>query len=132
LEGLGILWIGRTQKRVGTAVAGTAVLMLAAASAWRAWTDGMDTPTFLMVMTTIALTWHAAAWLWRREREASYYRAVSPLMLAGGVVAWLVLLVGASTRLTATDKQALAVWLAAMTLSAVLWSAIGRRLAWKA
>jgi uncharacterized membrane protein len=92
----------------------------------------MDTPTFLMVMTTIALTWHAASWLWREEREASLYRPVSPLMLAGGVVAWLVLLVGASTRLTATDKQALAVWLSAMTVSAVLWSAVGRRLAWKA
>ena len=133
LEGLGILWVGRSQRRRGTAAAGTAVLVLAAGSAWRAWADGMDTPTFLMVMATIALTWHAAAWLWRDETEdASPSNGLSLLLLGGGVIAWLVLLVGGSERLTATDQHGLAAFLITMTATALLWAAIGQRLTWKA
>jgi len=132
LEGLGIVWVGRAQRNMRTAAAGTAILFLAAGSAARAWEQGMDTPTFVMVMAAIALTWHAAAWLWRESTDDVSPKALSSLLLGGGVIAWLVLLVGASNRFTETDQQVLAAGLTAMTATSLLWSAIGRRLAWNA
>jgi uncharacterized membrane protein len=132
LEGLGIVWVGRAQRNMRTAAAGTAILFLAAASAARAWEQGMDTPTFVMVMAAIALTWHAAAWLWRESTGAVSHQALSSLLLGGGVIAWLVLLIGASNRLTETDQQVLAAGLMAMIATSLIWSAIGRRLGWNA
>jgi uncharacterized membrane protein len=129
LEGLAILWVGRAQASRRTIWSGTGLLALAGASGFRAWADGLDTPTLFMVLPTLSLAWLAAAWMWSRDEQDRRF-PVSGLLLAGGVLVWVVLLVNGSDRLMSAPGDAVMLSLAAMSATAVAWSAVAGRAAW--
>ena len=131
LEGLGLLWVGRAQSRTRMIWSATAVLALAGGSAYVAWMDGVNTPTFFMVGGTLAISWLVSAWIWSRDEVRERSKFPSPILLSGGVLVWLIVLVGGSDRLTEGDRMASIVGLLAMSVSAVLWAQIADRAKWR-
>ena len=131
LEGLGVLWVGRQQQHRGMTVAGTGMLVLAAASAALAFSAGMDTPTLFMVLSTLSLAWLGGARIWQQARDVQAAPGISLLLLAGGVFAWLVLLVEGSDRLTDTPEGHVLLAQAAVAGSALLWAMAGRVSQWR-
>jgi uncharacterized membrane protein len=132
LEGLGVLWVGRSQRQTRMILSGTALLVLAAISASAAWSDGVDTPTFLMITSTLSIVWMGGAWLWRDLDAVSDGRLVSRALLGGGVLVWLWLSVDGSERIVDDDGRAALLAVLWMSATAIAWAAIGRRVAWSA
>ena len=132
LEGLGILWVGRMQRQLRLTWTGTGLLMLAAATAWVAIDEGLDTSTFLLVTATLAITWLGAGLIWHRTTDVETSRVVSLVFLSGGVFAWLLFVAGGSEKLISGDVRGLRVALAGISVSAIVWQLAGRRLGWPA
>ena len=132
LEGLGVLWVGRTQGQRRITWTGTLVLVLAGVSGWIAVTEGVDTPTYLMVTATLSLSWLGAAFLWQRATDEDGHRGISLLFLVVSVSAWLMFITGGSDRLIESTEIALRVALAAVSISALIWQLLGARLQWRA
>lgn len=131
LEGVGILWLGHSQKQSRMSFSGSGLMLLALASAVVAAQNGMTTLSFSLVFAVLALTWLAVAWLWRTLTVATELRLiVSRAFLVGGILLWLVCLLGTVARLPlAVDPGAFLV-LALITLSVVLWWAVAQKLDW--
>jgi uncharacterized membrane protein len=132
LEGAGVLWAGRTQRNTRMTWSGTLLLGLAAASAWTAVVDGVDTPTFLLLSATLSLTWLFGARLWLRMDDGDEHERVSIALLAGSVIAWVILVIGGSDRLIDVDGHAAMLALVWMSVSALAWLVAGNRLQWPA
>jgi len=125
LEGLGILWLGHTQRQSRVSYSGTGLLLLALGSALMASYNGMTSLSFSLIFAVLALTWLGAAWLWR-----SVNLMVSRTLLGGGTLFWLAALCGAVSASPLYDTDLLFVLLALITLSALVWHQASRRLAW--
>ncbi|EKK7718493.1 DUF2339 domain-containing protein [Cronobacter sakazakii] len=69
--------------------------------------------------------WLAGGWLWREPQ-----RQVSRAHLGGGIAFWLVALLQAARWAFADISTGLALMLALLTLSALLWRAASRKAAW--
>lgn len=129
LEGLGLLWVGRAQGRPRMIWSGTGLLALAAGSAFVAWNDYLDTPTFFMVGGSLSITWLIAAWLWNRDDMRARFK-LSPWLLAGGVLVWFIVITEGSDRLLADYSDATMLALTAMSITAIIWSLVANRAAW--
>lgn len=126
LEGLGILWLGIHQQQRRMSYSGTALLVLALGSALWAQMNGVTSLSLLLIFGVLSLCWLAAAWLWRK-----IVLPVSWALLAGGLLFWIVALLGASQLML---KQELAVLAGVLALSAVSvwgWRQAAARLAWR-
>lgn len=132
LEGIGLLWTGRTQHHTRMTWSGTFLLTIAAGAAFRAWTDGIDTATFLMLGMTVALTWLAGSWLWRGMEKVEGRETISLLMLSVGMIVWQIVVFGGSDRLTPNDGQAILLSLVWASASALVWHLAGTGLNWTA
>jgi uncharacterized membrane protein len=132
LEGLGVLWTGRSQGHKRMILSGTGLLVLAGGSAWLALADGVDTPTFLMMAGTLSLAWIGGAWLWRGLASFTDSDRISHVLLGGGVVAWIVLTVDGSDRLFDDHARAALLAVLWMSATAIAWAAIARRVSWAA
>lgn len=125
LEGLGILWLGVQQQQRRMSYSGTALLVLALGSALWAQTNGLTSLSLLLIFAVLSLCWLAAAWLWRE-----IVLPVSWALLAGGLLFWIVALLGASQLML---KQELSVLTGVLALSAVSvwgWRQAAAHLAW--
>lgn len=125
LEGLGILWLGMQQQQRRMSYSGTALLLLAVGSAAGALAHSTAPVTVLMVFAVLSLCWFAAAWLWRRERYS-----FSLALLAGGILFWLVALLGAGMLVFGENRHAGFGAFGLLALSVWLWRDMARRLAW--
>ncbi|MGC0026645.1 DUF2339 domain-containing protein, partial [Enterobacter asburiae] len=126
LEGLGILWLGVQQNQRRMSYSGTALLVLALGSALWAQTNGVTSLSLLLIFTILSLCWLAAAWLWR-----TLFLPVSWALLAGGLLFWLVALLGAS-RLALTKELPILAGVLALTAASVWgWRQAVARLAWR-
>ncbi|MBF4661470.1 DUF2339 domain-containing protein [Cronobacter malonaticus] len=125
LEGLGLLWFGMQQAQRRMSYSGSALLALAAASAVYAWIDGITLLNAAFISAVLALCWLAGGWLWREPQ-----RQVSRAHLGAGIAFWLVALLQAARWAFADISQGLALTLALLTLSALLWRAASRKAAW--
>ena len=126
LEGLGILWLGVQQHQRRMCYSGTALLVLALGSALWAQTNGVTSLSLLLIFTILSLCWLAAAWLWR-----TLFLPVSRALLAGGLLFWLVALLGAS-RLALTKELPILAGVLALTAASVWgWRQAAARLAWR-
>lgn len=130
LEGVGILWVGRQQRHNGMTAAGTLMLVLAGFSAATAWTAGINTPTVIMMLGTLSLAWLGGAWIYHAEDDLEVGRLLSVALLGASVAAWLLMIVEVSDRLTEADATGILIALSAISVSAALWSAAGRRSGW--
>ncbi|MCY0771619.1 DUF2339 domain-containing protein [Enterobacter cloacae complex sp. 2022EL-00788] len=126
LEGLGILWLGIQQQQRRMSYSGTALLVLALGSALWAQRDGVTSLSLLLIFAILSLSWLAAAWLWRR-----YVLPVSWALLAGGLLIWLVALLGASQLLMKQELSILAGVLALTAASVWGWRQVAACLAWR-
>lgn len=126
LEGLGILWLGIQQQQRRMSYSGTALLVLALGSALWAQMNGVTSLSLLLIFAILSLSWLAAAWLWRR-----YVLPVSWALLAGGLLFWLVALLGASQLLLKQELSILAGVLALTAASVWGWRQVAARLAWR-
>ncbi|ELY2859326.1 DUF2339 domain-containing protein [Cronobacter sakazakii] len=125
LEGLGLLWFGMQQTQRRMSYSGSALLTLAAASAVYAWVDGITLLNAAFISAVLALCWLAGGWLWREPQ-----RQVSRAHLGVGIAFWLVALLQ-TARWAFTDiSTGLALMLALLTLSVLLWRAASRKAAW--
>lgn len=70
---------------------GTALLVLALGSAIWAQMDGVTSLSLLLIFAVLSLCWLAAAWLWQKIALPGSWA-----LLAGGLLFWLVALLGAS------------------------------------
>lgn len=126
LEGLGILWLGVQQNQRRMSYSGTALLVLALGSALWAQANGVTSLSLLLIFTILSLCWLAAAWLWR-----TLFLPVSRALLAGGLLFWLVALLGAS-RLVLTQELPILAGVLALTAASVWgWRQVAARLAWR-
>lgn len=126
LEGLGILWLGVQQHQRRMSYSGTALLVLAFGSALWAQTNGVTSLSLLLIFTILSLCWLAAARLWR-----TLFLPVSRVLLAGGLLFWLVALLGAS-RLVLTQELPILAGVLALTAASVWgWRQVAARLAWR-
>ena len=126
LEGLGILWLGVQQHQRRMSYSGTALLVLALGSALWAQTNGVTSLSLLLIFTILSLCWLAAARLWR-----TLFLPVSRVLLAGGLLFWLVALLGAS-RLVLTQELPILAGVLALTAASVWgWRQVAARLAWR-
>jgi len=132
LEGAGVLWAGRTQRNRRMTWSGTLLLGLAAASAWNAVLDGVDTPTFLMLSATLSLAWLFGARLWSRMDDGDEQKWVSVALLTGSMIAWVILVIGGSDRLDGPEGHKGMLALIWMSASALVWLVAGNRLQWPA
>ena len=126
LEGLGILWLGVQQHQRRMSYSGTALLVLALGSALWAQTNGVSSLSLLLIFTILSLCWLAAAWLWR-----TLFMPVSWALLAGGLLFWLVALLGASGLVMTQELPILAGVLALTAASVWGWRQVAARLAWR-
>jgi len=122
LEGLGILWLGVQQHQRRMSYSGTALLVLAL---W-AQTNGVSSLSLLLIFIILSLCWLAAAWLWR-----TLFMPVSWALLAGGLLFWLVALLGASGLVMTQELPILAGVLALTAASVWGWRQVAARLAWR-
>ncbi|EKM0363845.1 DUF2339 domain-containing protein [Cronobacter turicensis] len=125
LEGLGLLWFGMQQAQRRMSYSGSALLTLAAASAVYAWIDGITLLNAAFISAVLALSWLAGGWLWRLPQ-----RQVSRAHLGVGIAFWLAALLQAARWAFADISQGLALTLALLTLSVMLWRAASRKAAW--
>ncbi|EOI5729717.1 DUF2339 domain-containing protein [Cronobacter malonaticus] len=125
LEGLGLLWFGMQQAQRRMSYSGSALLALAAASAVYAWIDGITLLNAAFISAVLALCWLAGGWLWREPQ-----RQVSRVHLGAGIAFWLVALLQAARWAFMDISTGLALTLALLTLSALLWRAVSRKAAW--
>ncbi|EOL9013408.1 DUF2339 domain-containing protein [Cronobacter malonaticus] len=125
LEGLGLLWFGMQQAQRRMSYSGSALLALAAASAVYAWIDGITLLNAAFISAVLALCWLAGGWLWREPQ-----RQVSRAHLGAGIAFWLVALLQAARWAFMDISTGLALALALLTLSALLWRAASRKAAW--
>ncbi|MBW7983662.1 DUF2339 domain-containing protein [Enterobacillus tribolii] len=126
LEGLGILWLGHTQRQMRVSYSGTGLLVLALGSALTACANsGMSSLTFALIFGILSLTWLAASWLWRGTNDA-----VSRGLLGGGIVFWLLALAGALDLDIIDIESFLFPLLGLVALSALAWHLVSRRLSW--
>ncbi|WP_337016346.1 DUF2339 domain-containing protein [Leclercia sp. AS011] len=126
LEGLGILWLGVQQQQRRMSYSGTALLVLALGSALWAQNNGVTSLSLLLIFTILSLCWLAAAWLWR-----TLFMPVSWALLAGGLLFWLVALLGASGLVMTQELPILAGVLALTAASVWGWRQVAARLAWR-
>ncbi|MGX5099770.1 DUF2339 domain-containing protein [Enterobacter cloacae] len=126
LEGLGILWLGVQQQQRRMSYSGTALLVLALGSAIWALMNGVTSLSLLLIFAILSLSWLAAAWLWRR-----IVLPVSWTLLAGGLLFWLVALLGASRLVLKHELPVLAGVLALLAVSAWGWRQVAARLTWR-
>ena len=126
LEGLGILWLGMQQNQRRMSYSGTALLVLALGSALWAQMDGVTSLSLLLIFAILSLCWLAAAWLWRKS-----VLPVSWALSAGGLLFWIVALLGASQRVLKQELPVLAGVLALSAVSVWGWRQAAARLAWR-
>lgn len=92
---------------------GTALLVLALGSAIWAQMDGVTTLSLLLIFAVLSLCWLAAAWLWQKIALPGSWA-----LLAGGLLFWLVALLGASQLFLKQELSLLAGVLALTAASA--------------
>ena len=126
LEGLGILWLGVQQQQRRMSYSGTALLVLALGSAMWTQMNGITSLSLLLIFAVLSLCWLAAAWLWRKIALPGSWA-----LLAGGLLFWLVALVGASQLILKPELVVLAGVLTLTAVSAWGWRQIAARLAWR-
>lgn len=126
LEGLGILWLGVQQQQRRMSYSGTALLVLALGSAIWAQMDGVTSLSLLLIFAVLSLCWLAAAWLWQKIALPGSWA-----LLAGGLLFWLVALLGASQLFLKQELSVLAGVLALTAASAWGWRQAAARLAWR-
>ena len=126
LEGLGILWLGMQQNQRRMSYSGTALLVLALGSALWVQMDGVTSLSLLLIFAILSLCWLAGAWLWRKS-----ILPVSWALLAGGLLFWIVALLGASQRVLKQELPVLAGVLALSAVSVWGWRQAAARLAWR-
>lgn len=124
IEGLGILWIGLQQQQRYVSYSGTALLVFALGSAVYA-AAGLDRFSFCLVFGIISLTWIAAAWLWRKQRTE-----LETGLLGGGILLWVITLIRSVQLEGITDIFDVMLLLVLITLSALIWFAMAKRLKW--
>ena len=127
LEGLGILWLGVQQQQRRMSYSGTALLVLALGSALWAQANNTTALSLMLIFAVLSVCWLAGAWLWRKIDLRG-----SMGLLAGGVIFWIVALVGAAQWLLTTDSQVMAGVLALMAVSVWCWQFAAARLTWQA
>lgn len=116
LEGLGILWLGVQQQQRRMSYSGTALLVLAVCSALWAQMNGMSALSLVLIFAVLSLSWLAAAWLWRNiQLQGSW------VLLAGGLIFWIIALIGASQLVLKKDSLVLSGVLALPAAGALLW-----------
>lgn len=125
LEGLGLLWFGMQQAQRRMSYSGSALLVLAAASAIYAWLDGIAMLNATFICAVLALCWLAGGWLWREPQ-----RQVSRVHLGAGIAFWLLALLQAARWTFADFSVGFALLLALLALSVVLWHVGARKAAW--
>ncbi|ELY3982691.1 DUF2339 domain-containing protein [Cronobacter muytjensii] len=125
LEGLGLLWFGMQQAQRRMSYSGSALLVLAAASAIYAWLDGIAMLNAAFICAVLALCWLAGGWLWREPQ-----RQVSRVHLGAGIAFWLLALLQAARWTFADFSVGFALLLALLALSVVLWRVGARKAAW--
>lgn len=125
LEGLGILWLGVQQQQRRMSYSGTALLVLALGSALWALLDRTTALSLMLTFAVLSLCWLAGAWLWR-----NIHLRGSWALLAGGLLFWVVALVGASQWGLQKESQVIFGVLAMMSVSVWLWRTVAGRLAW--
>lgn len=126
LEGLGILWLGVQQQQRRMSYSGTGLLVLALGSALWAQVNGSTPLSLLLIFAVLSLSWLIAAWLWRTLRAQGSWG-----LLIGGLLFWVVALVGASQLALSKDAQIIYGVLAGLAASVWCWRAAGARLAWQ-
>ncbi|MGX5146984.1 DUF2339 domain-containing protein, partial [Enterobacter hormaechei] len=126
LEGLGILWLGVQQQQRRMSYSGTALLVLALGSAIWAQMDGVTSLSLLLIFAVLSLCWLAAAWLWQKIAQPGSWA-----LLAGGLLFWLVALLGASQLFLKQELSVLEGVLALTAASAWGWRQAAARLAWR-
>lgn len=125
LEGLGILWLGQSQRQSRVSYSGTGLLLLALGSALMACFNGIYAFSFSLIFAVLALTWLGGAWLWRNANNV-----VSRVLLCGGILWWLAALIGGLAATPVPDDDFLFPLLGLIALSAVAWHLASRRFAW--
>lgn len=125
LEGLGILWLGQSQRQSRVSYSGTGLLLLALGSALTACFNGIHAFSFCLIFAVLALTWLGGAWLWRGTNLL-----VARTLLGGGILFWLAALVGGLAATPLPDDDFLLPLLGLIALSAVAWHLASRRFAW--
>ncbi|MTD28410.1 DUF2339 domain-containing protein [Erwinia sorbitola] len=125
LEGLGILWLGQSQRQSRVSYSGTGLLLLALGSALTACFNGIHALSFSLIFAVLALTWLGASWLWR---EANLL--VSRILLGGGTCCWLAALTGGLAATPLPDADFLFPLAGLIALSALIWHLGSRRLGW--
>ncbi len=125
LEGLGLLWFGMQQAQRRMSYSGSALLVLAAASAIYAWLDGIAMLNAAFICAVLALCWLAGGWLWREPQ-----RQLSRVHLGAGIAFWLLALLQAARWTFADFSVGFALLLALLALSVVLWRVGARKAAW--
>ncbi|CBG87228.1 DUF2339 domain-containing protein [Citrobacter rodentium] len=126
LEGLGILWLGVQQQQRSMSYSGTALLVLAFVSALWALIGDTTALSLMLIFAVLSLCWLAGAWLWRQIILRG-----SRVLLAGGLLFWMVALTGASQLMFSKDAWVLSGVLALMAVSVWGWRQAGLRLAWR-
>ncbi|WP_054180493.1 DUF2339 domain-containing protein [Trabulsiella odontotermitis] len=125
LEGVGVLWLGVQQQQRRMSFSGTALLVLALGSAITAFMQPSGALTMMMISLVMSACWLVAAWLWRSLR-----REVSRVLLAGGIIFWIVALYQAAELLLEHAPYVYAATLALLAVSAWIWRYGGISLAW--
>lgn len=129
LEGLGIVWLGVSQAQRRFYWSGSAVMLLAALAAVRAWSHGMALISFTTVFALLALAALAAGALWQRRPPADkLYTRFSLGFLGASLLFWIWTLAGLAHRLMPTFSRAAMLFLLLMTLSVWIWRALAVRL----
>ncbi|MCU6669105.1 DUF2339 domain-containing protein [Enterobacteriaceae bacterium H4N4] len=127
LEGLGILWLGVQQNQRRMSYSGTGLLVLAVGSAAWAQMQGTTPLSLMLIFTVLSLSWLMAAWLWQGiQRQGSW------VLLAGGLLFWMVALYAASHWVLKHDSRVWSGVLALMAVSVWGWRAVAARLKWQA
>ncbi|PCR77411.1 beta-carotene 15,15'-monooxygenase [Escherichia coli] len=100
-------------------------LVLAVCSALWAQMNGMSALSLVLIFAVLSLSWLAAAWLWRNiQLQGSW------VLLAGGLIFWIIALIGASQLVLKKDSLVLSGVLALMAISVWGWRIVSGRLAW--
>ncbi|MFK8259608.1 DUF2339 domain-containing protein [Erwinia sp. AnSW2-5] len=125
LEGLGVLWLGQSQRQSRVSYSGTGLLLLALGSALTACFNGIYAFSFGLIFAVLALTWLGGASLWRNTNSI-----MSRVLLGGGILCWLAALIGGLAATPIPDDDFLFPLLGLIALSAVAWHLASRRLIW--
>lgn len=132
LEGVGVLWLGHTQKQIRMSYSGTALQLLALGSALWAWQNGIGALSFSIVFAILALSWLSASYIWRVVRIHALWRLISLGLLGGGIALWMACLMGTLWLLQLPLQREIFLLLALVAASSLLWRRAGMRLHWRA